>query len=323
MVDDMEIPEKTEGGAKFVGGPIFRNFLENITPTSTEKLVGLDTMINEQKKKMIERGSSSLPVKVAETAALGAELIAPIFPGIKILRAYANAKGLKANKETGKLLEQEIDQMAAAKGMTRREFLAATGAVGTLGLAKLLGISGELPKITKTAEAVTSVAKTVDGVPEYLYDLMRVIRIRGTQKPSSSAFLDRQEVFEYKGITLYHDVTTLGGDVGGSFRIVKTFDTPSSHPEIDPTSYNKVELEVRKGEIVVKDEGLETQKAVHSADEFEEATSYPAREGGEDIDFYVDDDYHKQLEKIADELEEIDHNVEVFGYDKKMFGYDK
>ena len=71
-------------------------------------------------------------------------------------------------------------------------------------------------------------------------------------------------------------------------------------------SYNKVELEVRKGEIVVKDEGLETQKAVHSADEFEEATSYPAREGGEDIDFYVDDDYHKQLEKIADEMQEID-----------------
>jgi len=306
IVDDTETPSETQSGAKFVGGPIFKNFLKNITPTSTEKLVGLDTLINEQKKKMIERGSSSLPVKVAETAALGAELVAPIFPGLKILRAYASAKGLKANKETAKLLEQEIDQMAASKGMTRREFLAATGAVGTLGFAKLLGLSSELPKIAKTAEAVTSVAKTADGVPEYLYDLMRVIRIRGTQKPSSSAFLDRQEVFEYKGITLYHDISPLGGDVGGSFRILKTFDTPSSHPEIDPMSYNKVELEVRKGELVVKDEGLETQSVVHAADEFEEATSYPAREGGEDVDFFVDDAWHKELEKIADEMQEID-----------------
>ena len=54
--------------------------------------MGLDTLINEEKKKMIERGSSSLPVKVAETAALGGELIAPIFPGLKLLRAYAKSK---------------------------------------------------------------------------------------------------------------------------------------------------------------------------------------------------------------------------------------
>ena len=253
---------------------------------------------------MIARGSSSLPVKVAETAALGGELVAPIFPGLKLLKIYASAKGVKPTKEVAKTIEQEIDAMAKAEGMNRREFLTATGAVSTIALAKLLGISSELPKVAKTAEAVTSVAKTADGVPEYLYALKNVIRMRGKQQPSSSAFLDRQEVFEYKGVTLYHDVTTLGGD--GSFRITKTFDTPSSHPDIDPTSYNKVELEVRKGELIVKDEGLETQRVIHAADEFEEATSYPAREGGEDVDFFVDDDYHKQLEKIADEMQEID-----------------
>jgi len=83
-------------------------------------------------------------------------------------------------------------------------------------------------------------------------------------------------------------------------------------------SYNKVEMEVNKGGDVVVDEGLETQKVAKVGDEYEEATAYPAREGGEDVDFYVDDEWHKQLEEISKELEEIDHNIEVFGFDKSL-----
>jgi len=301
-----------EDNVKFVGGPIFKNFLENITPTSTEKLVGLDTIINEEKKKMIARGSSSLPVKVGETAALGGELVAPIFPGLKILRAFASAKGVKPTKEVAKTIEQQIDAMAKAEGMSRREFLQLSGAVGTIGLAKLLGISSELPKIAKTAEAVTSVAKTSDGIPQYLYNLKNVIRLRGKLQPSSSTFLDGQEVYTYKGITLYHNSAAVKGD--GSFRIAKEFETNSIVP--GEPSYNKVEMEVKTGEDVIIDEGLSTQKIVKAGDEYEEATAYPAREGGEDVDFYVEDDFHKQLEEISKELEEIDNKVEMFGYDK-------
>ena len=75
-------------------------------------------------------------------------------------------------------------------------------------------------------------------------------------------------------------------------------------------------MEVSKGEDIVVDEGLETQKVVKAGDEYEEATAFPAREGGEDVDFYVEDDFHKQLEEISKELDEINQKVEMFGYDK-------
>ena len=143
-----------------------------------------------------------------------------------------------------------------------------------------------------------------------MYDLKNVIRLRGQLQPSSSTFLDGQEVYTYKGVTLYHN--TYPKD--GSFRIAKEFETDSIVP--GELSYNKVEMEVNKGGDIVVDEGLETQKVVKAGDEYEEATAYPSREGGEDVDFYVEDDFHKQLEEISKELDEINQKVEMFGYDK-------
>ena len=156
ILDYDETPENNN--VKFVGGPIFKNFLKNITPTSTEKLVGLDTLINEEKKKMIERGSSSLPVKVAETAALGGELIAPIFPGLKLLRAYAKSKSLPANDDTKQLLEQDVDMVLESNGMDRRQFLQITGTGGAVILAKMLGFGDEFATATKVAEKATAEA---------------------------------------------------------------------------------------------------------------------------------------------------------------------
>jgi len=190
----------TDSNVRFVGGPIFKNFLQNITPTSTEKLVGLDTLINEEKKKMVARGSSSLPVKVAETAALGAEVIAPIFPGLKLIQAYAKAKKLPVNDDTKELLNQEIDTVLTANGMDRRQFLQMTGAGGTIILAKMLGFGDEMATATKVTEKAT--AEVAKGVPPYFFQLVDKIKTLGDDVTAKNATQERQVVTRYKDFEL-------------------------------------------------------------------------------------------------------------------------
>jgi len=205
ILDYGETPENNN--VKFVGGPIFKNFLKSITPTSTEKLVGLDTIINEEKKKMIERGSSSLPVKVAETAALGGELIAPIFPGLKLLRAYAKSKNLPVNDDTKQLLEQDVDMVLESNGMDRRQFLQITGTGGAVILAKMLGFTDELATATKVAEKATVEAASTYP-PPYFFKLVEKIKFMGDDITERAATQDRQVVKSYKDYEMTEDVAT-------------------------------------------------------------------------------------------------------------------
>jgi len=245
-----------EDNVKFVGGPIFKNFLKNITPTSTEKLVGLDTIINEEKKKMIERGSSSLPVKVAETAALGGELIAPIFPGLKFLRAFAKSKSLPVNDDTKQLLEQDVDMVLESNGMDRRQFLQMTGAGGTVILAKMLGFGDEFATATKVAEKAT--AEVATGVPPYFFELVSKIKKLGDDITPKGATQDLEKVYEYKGYNLYEDVAT------GDLRIEKIGqESGEMITEREILSYTKGQAD-------------ETTK-VKPADEYEEVTEINSR----------------------------------------------
>jgi hypothetical protein len=205
ILDYGETPENNN--VKFVGGPIFKNFLKNITPTSTEKLVGLDTLINEEKKKMIERGSSSLPVKVAETAALGGELIAPIFPGLKLLRAYAKSKSLPVNDDTKQLLEQDVDMVLESNGMDRRQFLQITGTGGAVILAKMLGFGDEFATATKVAEKATAEAVSTYP-PPYFFKLVEKINSMGDDITKKAATQDRQVVKSYKDYEMTEDLAT-------------------------------------------------------------------------------------------------------------------
>ena len=164
------------------GTGIFSEFLQNITPTTLEKKVGLDKLIKAEEKKQIDRGSTAGPKVFADTIGLGAEVTAPIFPGLKLLRAYAKSRNLPNDKVTQKILEKEVDEVLEQRGMNRREFLQATGAGATVVLAKMLGLMDVAPKAAKVARAAPIMDNTVQGMPAWFKDAVYAIERKGLLK---------------------------------------------------------------------------------------------------------------------------------------------
>ena len=174
-----EVPE-----TNIKGTGIFTEFLENITPTATEKAIGLESLIQTEEQKLKDRRSTIGPKVFADTFGLGLELTAPIFPGLKLLNAYAAAKKLPKDKVTEELLNKEIDQVLAQKGMTRREFLQMSGAGATVALAKMLGIVDFFPKAGKVSRAASKMAMDtqVTGMPAWFKDAVYAIERKGVLK---------------------------------------------------------------------------------------------------------------------------------------------
>ena len=194
------------------GTGIFSEFLENITPTSLEKKVGLDKLIEKEEQKQIDRGSTAGPKVFADTIGLGAEVTAPIFPGLKLLRAYAANRNLPVNDVTKEVLVKEVDEVLEKQGMNRREFLQATGAGATVILAKMLGFGDQ---VTKTAKVAEKAAAAPAGVPPYFFDLVEIIKKKGLETTKRNATKNLEEVYSYKGYDVYEDLAT------GEIRIEK------------------------------------------------------------------------------------------------------
>ena len=164
------------------GTGIFSEFLENITPTTLEKKVGLDKLIEKEEQKQKDRGSTVGPKVFADTVGLGAEVTAPIFPGLKLLNSFAKARNLPNDKVTQKILEKEIDEVLKGKGMDRREFLKVTGASATVVMAKMLGLMDVAPKASKVARAAPIMDNTVEGMPAWFKDAVYAIERKGILK---------------------------------------------------------------------------------------------------------------------------------------------
>jgi hypothetical protein len=94
------------------GTGIFSEFLKNITPTATEKFIGLDKLIEKEEQKQKDRGSTVGPKVLADTIGLGAEVTAPIFPGLKVAQKILKPKKVAAaveNRKTGKNEVKKLD----------------------------------------------------------------------------------------------------------------------------------------------------------------------------------------------------------------------
>ena len=287
------------------GTGIFSEFLENITPTTLEKKVGLDKLIKTEEQKQIERGSTVGPKVFADTLGLGAEVTAPIFPGLKLLRAYAANRNLPVNDVTQKLLIKEIDEVLEQRGMNRREFLQATGAGATLILAKMLGFGDELARTTKVAQKVAE--KATGGVPPYFFKLVEKIKKNGKQlEPEFDPRVENNMQFE--DFVMKENMAT--GEI--TIQKIKETGVYTGDDIVEGVVSDEL-ITYRPGENVLGKDG----KFYRTADEYEESTVKPDSEGKMK-------DYEEGLDSIEEiiellpnklkmsELEAAGYNVDAF-----------
>jgi len=256
------------------GTGIFSEFLENITPTTLEKKVGLDTLIKKEEQRLKDTGSTVGPKVFADTLGLGTEVAAQIFPGLKLLRAYAKKNNLPVNDVTQKLLVKEIDQVLEKQGMNRREFLQVTGAGATVILAKMLGFGDEVAKTAKVAEKAAEVSS--GAAPTYFFDLVEIIKKKGIDTTKRRAIKDLENVYQYKGYEVYEDLAT------GEIRVEKI------SPEADMITERQI-LEFKPGR------GDESNPK--PPDEYEEVTETNSR--------IIEDQYNEPDYEEGINIEEI------------------
>ena len=200
---------------------------------------------------------------LADQVTLGMELTAPIFPGFKLLKAYAKNRNLPVDNVTKEIMNKEIDEVLTKRGITRREFLQLTGAGATVAVAKMLGFGDDIARTAKVAE------KAVEGssgvVPPYFFDLVEIIKKKGIETTKRNATKDLENVFSYKEYDVYEDLST------GTIRVEKT-NTGANLTMGEDGIRSREMLEYNPGR------GDETTKGT-PADEFDQATVYPDAEG--------------------------------------------
>ena len=288
------------------GTGIFSEFLQNITPTTLEKKVGLDKLIKTEEKKQIERGSTAGPKVLADTLGLGAEVTAPIFPGLKLLKAFAKNRNLPVNNVTKKLLIKEVDEVLEQRGMDRRDFLKVTGAGATVILAKLLGFGDEIAKTTKVAEKVAEKA-TSGGVPPYFFQLVEKIKRSGKQLDAE--FDPRVENnMQFQDYVMKENMTT--GEI--TIQKIKEDGMSVGDDVIEGVVSDEL-ITYKPGQTVLGKDG----KYYRTADEYEESTVKPDDEGK--MKDYEDglDSIEEIIELLPNklkmsELEAAGYNVDAF-----------
>jgi hypothetical protein len=187
----------------------------------------------------------------------------------------------KLNAEGGR-----IGFAAGGIDKVRRAFLKLLGAGAGATAATKTGLFGLL-KGKQEAKIATKAAEQVvkrNEPPAYVFDLVEIIRAKGKDITKSAQTIERETVKTYKGVDLY--------ETPDGFRIrAEGKSAQEGGKEID-LMYSQMDE--------IKDEGLETQKSFTVTD-YEEATVRPDAEGKmKDVDFYVDEADHKELQKIVD-----------------------
>jgi len=170
------------------------------------------------------------------------------------------------------------------------------GIAGASGLLKFGKAAKVVPKVTETAEVIT---RGADGMPTYITDLIQVVKAKGTRDiVEGFKRSDYSTVHSYKGVDVIEDPLgniKIKSDRGG---VATDSTTGKLHEGIAEERH----MQIEKGQMNVKDEGLETQKSFQEPDEYIEGTVYPDMDGKmKDFEEGLDKEVHEYFQKIADE----------------------
>ena len=211
-----------------------------------------------------------------------------------------------------------MQQMQHYGGQFRKAF--EKGGMSRRGFLKLLGGLGALPflgkyfKAAKTAApaveaGIETIKRTAGGIPDYAYNLIEVVKNKGVMELIEGIYKRNPTAkkYTYKGVEVIED-----GLGNTSVRKEQTKTGSWNDPVNDDTIVDdyvdrEIGFEIRKGDDIVKDEGLETQKAIRGADEYNESTAYMQGDpdGGMDVSEIAEQieiEDHLDLKEIADEI---------------------
>ena len=190
------------------------------------------------------------------------------------------------------------------------KWLAGLTGAGIAGASGLLKLGKTAPKVIPKAAEV--IARDADGIPTYAFDLIEVVKAKGSKEIMEGLYKRNPPSTKYT----YKDVEVMEDGLGnvsvkkpqtktGSWTDEATDDTI-----VDDYVDREVGFEIRKGGTGVKDEGLETQKSFEMPDEYDESTAIMQGDpdGGTDVSEvleYIDEADHLDLKKIADEIIDI------------------
>ena len=190
--------------------------------------------------------------------------------------------------------------------------LTAGGIAAGTGILKLGKTAKVAPKVIKEAEVI---ARTADGTPKYIYDLIEVVKAKGVKKIMDSNVNKLPDtVHSYKGVDVIEET-------GGTTRIKKqhegggTYTTGEGNVDSFDGITHEIEMEISPQfrEQFDPDSGLswytdsKGRKVYETKipDEYTEFTARPDMDGKlKDVDEGIDDLDHLELKEIADELHE-------------------
>jgi len=194
-------------------------------------------------------------------------------------------------------------------GMSRRKFLQLFGGLASV---PLLGKFFKLAKpaskaVTPAAEVIT---RGADGIPDYAWDLINVVKAKGTRDIMEGVArgVPVQKKYTYKGVEVIEDGT---GGVSVRKEQTKTghwYDEATDDSFVDDYVDREIGFEIKEGgyEQIGNPQFDDAAKSVKLDDEYVESTAKMQGdpEGGMDVSEvleYIDDADHLELKKIADE----------------------